>query len=327
MYGAVRTMVNISKSFSFSCGMIFVLTMSLQYAIFFNTTWDNNSMGTFVLKADCERVDQHFDAALQPPFINEQDDDTAIIISSGWTKSFPTLYFIKEVMDSLTHLRGLSLTTPIYIIVDGLGNDDPEKKNQLDQYVDMLYHEYHHSSRVHLWINVQNHHVGGTVFKVLHFLQDHYPNIRYIYYLQHDIKFIHAINHTAIHKTMEQNPGIDIVRFRLHGESSNTACTNHRNLTQPTEGAFLTTNNITLFHTKKYSDMNHYARMSYYVGMIDSLGMRKRFPEGPMMNRANEDCFMDGPWLYGTPSGGPNTILHMDGRQKLVPSMNTTPIN
>ena len=171
--------------------------------------------------------------------------DTTILITSSFVPSHPSTLLIESVINSLDYLHGLPSSTPIIISIDG-AFDDPQNQRdhhedkiaRLTQYVNTLrfmqrmaasstpedatatrqsnlafksqsiFHKYsnitiiyHHDRRLHL--------LGNVRYAMKHLVQT-----EFVYVLQHDIPFIHPINHTALVTTMEQYPKmVRLIRF------------------------------------------------------------------------------------------------------------------
>jgi hypothetical protein len=134
--------------------------------------------------------------------------NTAIIISSSWIPTHPSTDMIDTVLKSVRNkLIGLdSETTPIFITVDALPSPDDSKIEMIDMYITNLYSSYLLDPQIHLIINQEHHHIGGSVWKVLQQIKYHYSgSIKYLYYVQHDFEFIHQIDHQALIETMNSN--------------------------------------------------------------------------------------------------------------------------
>ena len=247
-------------------------------------------------------------------------EDTAIVITSSWIKTHPTLYFIDSVMESLKLLEGLSPTAPIYIVVDGLRKisqldhkETEERLLQLDQYVDMLYHKYNQKN-IHIVVSPSHKHISGNVQRVLALIDHHYPRVEFLYYLQHDFSFRPGINHTALVKTVKETSDhqIDLVRFSYQSVL-------RYNVIDPCEStAVIESNGLRLKKTRRYSDNNHFARFDYYKAIMDSLGGTPRPPEGPLQHLHMPgfiNCSDITMWLYTTAKGQIVTLNHLDGRK------------
>lgn len=247
--------------------------------------------------------------------LSDFDLETAVVILTNLCPSHPSLDMLQETMESLERLQGLSPNAPIYIMVDHFNipvatvvtEEILENEKRLEKYVQNLYAAYEHNSNIHIVVNVQNQHIGGSTQKALDLL---HPRTRYIHLVQHDFKFITDIHHTALIKTMdEERPGgnpIPMVRFnkRHNMRSHNVGC---ENVTR------VEINGITLEPSQSWSDNNHLASVEYYQTLMKRMGFLQRPSEFPMQVHANNDCRHYGQWLYGV-NGRQYAIEHLDGR-------------
>ena len=171
--------------------------------------------------------------------------DTTILITSSFVPTHPSTLLIESVINSLDYLHGLPSSTPIIITIDGAFGDPQNQRDhhqdkiaRLTQYVNTLrfmkrtaatstsedatstrqsnptfksqsiFHKYsnitiiyHHDRRLHL--------LGNVRYAMKHLIQT-----EFVYVLQHDIPFIHPINHTALLTTMKQYPRmVRLIRF------------------------------------------------------------------------------------------------------------------
>jgi len=275
-------------------------------------------------KDHTKKQDDTFGNAIEPTLKQCIHGDTSIIITTSWIKSFPTLYFIREVVDSLSMLNGISSMAPIIITVDGMKITNPDdekeileyqkKQQQLDSYVEMLHNEYHNHTNIHIFTSIVHQHISGSVRKALNLVELHYGGcIEFLYYIQHDFPFVERIDHASIVKTAKENDSIHIIRFLLqsHVENDDLCRVNKTPV-------LIETNNISLAATSWYSDNNHFAKFSYYKSMIYDLGPNPRPPEGPRQYEAShtQNCTDLKWWCYMDPSTGnlTSTINHLDGR-------------
>lgn len=245
-------------------------------------------------------------------------EDTAIIITSSWIKSLPTLYFINKVVESLQSIEGLSPLAPLYIAIDGLrlkGLDHKEieeRLEQLDRYVKLLYHRYDlpNSTNIHIIASQKHLHISGNVQKILALIEDHHPSVKYLYYLQHDFSFRTGVNHKALIEVVQENKNINLVRFLYkYGPSEReNFC---RNTTS------IKSRGLVLHPTRKYSDNNHFARFDYYKNIMDKLGSTPRAPEDPLQYSSGREsnCSDLGMWVYHTALDQTVTLDHLDGRK------------
>ena len=116
-------------------------------------------------------------------------DDTAIIITSSWIPSHPSMYMIEMVLNSTNLIAGLSPSAPIFITIDNFRLSDlndlpPDDQNQkkrlqaLEQYTVNLHNTFLTSPRVHIIASVRHLHIGGSVVKVMNLVERHFPTVR-----------------------------------------------------------------------------------------------------------------------------------------------------
>lgn len=119
------------------------------------------------------------------------------------------------VVDSVhNYLKGLSPSTPIFITIDTYVDgtsilstkDDAEtltrKLEALEEYTKRLFETYLSDTRVHILPAMSN----GSSLKAVNLIEMHYPNVQYLYYLQHDFYFIKCVDHTALIGVMKEVP-------------------------------------------------------------------------------------------------------------------------
>ena len=140
-------------------------------------------------------VDSKFSQQLphHQPEEEEDEQDTAIIITSSWIPSHPSTFLIDSVLNSTRrHLVGLASSAPIFITVDPIPTSTTpieDKVEKLEQYIIKLYQKHLIHPHVHILPSVQHLHIGGSVMKALQLIEFHYPNVHYVYSLQHDFPF------------------------------------------------------------------------------------------------------------------------------------------
>lgn len=149
-------------------------------------------------------------------------EDTTIIITSSLIPTHPSLDIIDRTLQSLKFLTGLSEDTPIFIAVDGMYEQDrrryPSKARQLSLYVDALKQKYTGDAAPYLRnsnngngpqqlrnIRVLSQskrlNLNGNVKRALNRV-----HTEFMYVIQHDIPFIHEVNHTALIRTFRDYP-------------------------------------------------------------------------------------------------------------------------
>ncbi|KAL3790980.1 hypothetical protein ACHAW5_000542 [Stephanodiscus triporus] len=262
---------------------------------------------------------------------------TAIVITSSWVPSHPSTSLLETVINStFERLIGLQSTTPIFITVDHFPYIDRnvppelgEKIVNLEDYANNVFHLYLSNQQVHILPNMKNLHIGGSVMKAMELIMRHYPNVKYMYSLQHDFYFNRYIDHVALIEAMEEHPEkVNYVRFpKRNPNLMSTACGNELPISYNLTLSFASTYTDTygdkngkiggneerrmmatkipsfedrviaahefqkvLMPTSSYSDNNHLVRFSWYKNIISSLKMLTRPPESPLMNRANDGC-------------------------------------
>jgi len=239
-------------------------------------------------------------------------EDTAILITSAWIPTHPNTSMIERVINSTAHIRGLSRSAPIFVAIDHLPEKSiaayPDKVTALDKYAMNLYKRYLLDPSVYIIPSMEHWHIGGNVFKGLSLIQQHFPQVEFVYSLQHDFEFVKDIDHVALTQTMRDhdsvNNSVNYIRFKYKKNEPRFPCGNHRTLQAGLS-------NIT--KTSRYSDNNHLVRFSWYMNdVIGSLGNFKRPPEGPMMYRAGQGhgCEQMGLYTYQEKE----VISHLDGR-------------
>ena len=263
------------------------------------------------------------------------EEDTAIIISSSWIPSHPSTYMIETVINSTLHLKGLPSSTQIIITVDyppnpkdnNITKERIERIDKLEEYTVRLFNLYLSNPRVHIIPAMKNLHIAGSVLKAIRLLDLHYPAMKYLYYLQHDFKFIKEIDHTALVNLMDVNSKVNWVLFPNRPPSHmkqgcgteesinyNITTTMADNIDDSNAQQGESQNDMrtmTLFPTGGYSDNNHLTRFHWYKELIISLIYYTRPPEFPLQRRANDWCLRNeslGLYLYHE-----HAIEHIDG--------------
>jgi hypothetical protein len=143
--------------------------------------------------------------------------NTAVIVTSSWIPTHPSTEMIDTVIKSVRQkIIGLDhQTTPIFITVDALPSPSPnvatttDAKNKIemiDKYITNLYARYLLDPQIHILINQEHHHIGGSVWKALQQIKKHYKgSVEYLYYVQHDFEFVQDIDHRALMNAMNTN--------------------------------------------------------------------------------------------------------------------------
>lgn len=257
-----------------------------------------------------------------PPVDSKRAEDTAIIITSSPVPSLPSTYMVEMVINSTKRIRGLSPTAPIFVTIDIFhqnklrGLTDAEFKEhsmKLEQYSINLYNLYLRNTNVHVIPNMRHNHIGGSTMKAMNLIEQHYPTVKYLYYLQHDFYFAKDVDHNALVSAMIEHPTLNWVRF-MKNKRPKKGCADMQEIKLKGQGA------ISLAPTSGYTDNNHLTRLQWYKEVIKSLENLERAPEGPLQNRAWAFCdnsnatdVIGGLYVYSEA----DVIAHLDGRHTL----------
>lgn len=300
------------------------------------------------------------------PNNSKEAEDTAIIITTSWIPTHPSTAMIDTVTDSIDeYLIGLSPTAPIFIMVDHfkpptpkelkdriaknhteeLAKEEMKKHEQLDGFVFSLYSKYlmtttsttssscsstrinnHRRRPTHIVTSVDHWHIGGNVFKALHLIEEHYPRVQFLYYVQHDFAFIRPVYHTALVNIIKNTT---TAALGTSSQASSSAAVNYirfrhaKSKVGPTCPAGVPVANLTIaehndvrvYKSALYSDNNHLVRLSWYKEMvIGKLGKNiKRPPEFPMMYQVSRNCHLYGIYTYA----GKQNHHDADGQEEL----------
>ena len=299
-------------------------------------------------------VDSKFSQQLphHQPEEEEDEQDTAIIITSSWIPSHPSTFLIDSVLNSTRrHLVGLASSAPIFLTVDPIPTSTTpieDKVEKLEQYIIKLYQKHLIHPHVHILPSVQHLHIGGSVMKALQLIELHYPNVHYVYSLQHDFPFSRDVDHVALWTVMETHPDkVNWIRFPKRDPNTlqpgcgsketiwynKTFTAMTPTMTLPMDSTIMIATNDTvdggasiassnrepvqlqLIPTSSYSNNNHLARLAWYKETLASLAMLTRPPEFPLQVRANTACQEDksiGLYLYHEVC-----LEHLDGRHSI----------
>jgi len=279
-------------------------------------------------------VHQHQDESIFTTPIHKlssesKEKETAILITTNWIPSAPSPALLIEVINSIELMfEGLPHNMPIYILIDRLqaefsprnrnrvtGQERWDKEATLETYSENIMKEfmYRTNFRYHIISNHENLHCGGNLNKTLHLLD---PRTEFLYFFQHDFKFVQKVNHTAIIKTMRDFPGV-VKNIRFNKKTNKPArrkdaCYNMTDGVQNVNGIHLT-------RTEKWSDNNHFASVEYYKWLLEKIIVAsiRRPLEMVMMNHArsvNYTCNVHvAQHYYGAPDDPPY-LEHLDGR-------------
>lgn len=254
------------------------------------------------------------------------EKETAILVTTNWIPSLPSISMIQTVFESFSYLRGLPPSAPIYITIDALPFINPkkvtpeiiqqhqQKQIQLEEYsFNLMKYFFNHENftNVRIISNKEHLHIGGNLNKTLGILS---PETKYLYSFQHDFKFNKDVNHTLLVSAMKEYPDIlKNVRFEKHPyidrRTPADKCWNSTGFVFQYQGRNFS-------KTASWSDNNHFASVEYYKKLMKKLISVRRPMEAPMMH----DGFNQGKcseWaqhVYGGPREGAAYIIHLDGR-------------
>ena len=262
------------------------------------------------------------------------DMETAILITTNLIPSSPKIEIIQEVIESLfTQLKGLSPNAPVFIIVDHLptethanpkktilGQDRIKAEAKLEKYSFNLLQAFKNQPNFHIIVNKVQLHLGGNLNKTLHILND---NTQFLYFIQHDFKFVKEINHTAIIHPMKTYPHrLKTVRFNKKTNVSKRR--GDHCWAEP--GAVLKTPGANFTKTSGWSDNNHFASVTFYKSLMEEIKSVNRPLEAPMQHKMYEfnNCSKWAQHVYGAPWQGRH-ILHLDGREGSMTGLHAPP--
>ena len=259
--------------------------------------------------------------------------ETIVIISTHLVPSHPSLDLLQQVIQGYReNLIGLPKDAPLIITVDGIRLNDESKgkgkrKNQKLN-IDMaetdesrqIYHEYIQNlyKEFGLLENVRIVTAGINIglSKMLKQVIDAHidANVtKYMYLLQHDLKFTKPVNHTALIQLAEEYPkDINIVNFKRN--RNRLFCTNVTN-----DDIIHQESGIRFRKTYRWSDQNQFARISHFINdVLPEVACERcqlRFPEMKMMRLAERNCEKYG--LYSYDAGSQQMYQHLDGSERL----------
>jgi hypothetical protein len=135
---------------------------------------------------------------------------------------------------------------------------------------------------------------------------------KYMYLLQHDLKFTRSVNHTALIQLAEAFPDhVNIVNFKRNKRFCNNI----------TNGDIIENGSGIQFRkTYRWSDQNQFARISHFINDVlpevaKDHGTIYPFPEMRMMRLAGENCDKYGVYEYN--AGFHGMYQHLDGSERL----------
>jgi hypothetical protein len=234
-----------------------------------------------------------------------------------------------SISSARKYLKGLASATPIIVTIDQLPLNTPEDQREakaaaLDNYVDALFSRYLNETNIFVMPSMTHWHIGGNVHKALLLIKQHFPSVEFLYYMQHDFEFVRTVDHTALVNTMRTHPEVNYIRFKYKERETPFKCGEIavENVTIIDIASYKADQNnesndiSTIWHTRKYSDNNHFARFDWYLThAIGAMGDLKRPPEFPLQKLAVRECQTMGLYTFGRPkTWEPPVLRHLDGR-------------
>jgi hypothetical protein len=179
-----------------------------------------------------------------------------------------------------------------------------------------LTQKYFSNSRIHIIPGMKHLHIGGSVLKAMDILEVQYPNIEFMYYIQHDFPFTKYVDHIALVNAMRTREELNSIRFCYRNQPRTKRCGNATHILLNHTNHSLDWGDgkaPQLWATGRYSDNNHFVQFHWNKNLIASLGYLQRSPEDAIMDRAKALCFMNQSLgLYQYPG---NVLTHLDGRE------------
>jgi hypothetical protein len=142
----------------------------------------------------------------------KEEIDTTVIVTTNWMPGLPSTTMIDKVLDSLSHLKGLSNDYPLIIAVDGAyeqgGRSQSVRNVDMRAYIKALEKKYN-NDRTTIITSSRKIMLVGNMKRALKKV-----NTEFILVLQHDLPFINDVNHTELIDTLHQYPEeVRLVRF------------------------------------------------------------------------------------------------------------------
>lgn len=255
-----------------------------------------------------------------PPAEQLDPPETSVILLTSLIPTHPSITMVNETFNSIHEfIDDLPPNTPIYISVDGLPMDKntPENIDTYHEYVKKLRLRFHKNPYVTILNNYKHGHVNHSIKVALELVET-----EFIYVLQHDLKFIKHVNHTALVNVMKDHPSeIQIVRFgsrKMFSWTQRQQCKDVWSYSFPQE-EFEQYGGINL-NLVVWSDNNHFTTKAYYDKVLAKMGPVPRFPEAPLMHSGSHsqnvsECAFLNQYIYNNDEGP--FINHMNGRLTL----------
>ncbi|GFH59538.1 hypothetical protein CTEN210_16014 [Chaetoceros tenuissimus] len=309
------------RSIFFCCGfysIFFHLQISHEIEAY-STTDTSRSLQVDPLPTSataCNTQSTDNDSSIYP------SQETAVIISTHLVPSHPSLDLLQQVIQGYReNLIGLPKDAPLIITVDGIKTEGQnaridmvettESKKIYHEYLQNLHKEFGLVENVRIVVTGMN--IGLS--KMLKQVIDAYINVnitKYMYLLQHDLKFTRPVNHTAIIELAKAFPDhVNIVNFKRNKRF----CKNITNGDIIEKGS-----GIQFRKTTRWSDQNQFARISHFVKDVlpevaSDNGASMPFPEMRMMRLAEQNCEKYGVYEYN--AGFHGMYQHLDGSERL----------
>ena len=248
--------------------------------------------------------------------------ETIVIISTHLVPSHPSLDLLQQVIQGYReNLIGLPKDAPLIITVDGIKTEGQNARIDMVETTKSkkIYHEYiqnlHKEFGLLENVRIVTAGINIGLSKMLKQVIDAYINVnvtKYMYLLQHDLKFTRPVNHTALIQLAKAFPDhVNIVNFKRNKRF----CKNITNGDIIEQGS-----GIQFRKTTRWSDQNQFARISHFVKDVlpevaSDSGASMPFPEMRMMRLAEQNCEKYGVYEYN--AGFHGMYQHLDGSERL----------
>jgi hypothetical protein len=221
-----------------------------------------------------------------------------VIITASYCPSHPSIFLIKDVLESLRFLN-LNENTPILLAHDY--NDHPKYLEYLEYLKDYIKHK----SNIKIVKRESNGHLTGNIRHAMQFV-----TTKYVLILQHDLPFIRKVNINKVMNDMDIYPTMKHIRFnkrkniKAHYDGINNLF-----------GKEIKANHYSYTRTPAWSDQNHICLTSYYNDLILKECKDGRFMENQLygVNKDEHAHQKYGNYLFGSVNH-PTMINHTNGR-------------
>ena len=226
-----------------------------------------------------------------------------VIITASHCPSHPSIFLIKDVIESLRFLN-LNENTPILLAHDY--NDHPKYLEYLEYLKDYIQH----NSNIKIVKRDSKGHLTGNIRHAMQFV-----NTKYVLILQHDLPFIKNVNINKVMDDMDLHPIMKHIRFnkrkniKAHYDGINNLF-----------GKEIKANHYSYTRTPAWSDQNHICLTSYYNDLILKECKDGKFMEDQLYGRNKDEQAHQkyGNYLFG-PVDHPTMISHTNGRVLRLP--------